>query len=90
MGVRMTKGILLTGPPGIGKTHLAKALAGESNCKFYFTSSSQTQSNIVGLESKIIEEMFKEARKNSPSIIFIDEIDSLATKRMKNDNSINV
>lgn len=81
MGIEIPKGILLTGPPGVGKTLLIKALAGETNCKFLYFSGSEFQETFVGQGANKVRKVFEKARKNSPCIIFIDEIDSLGLKR---------
>lgn len=81
MGIEVPKGVLLTGPPGVGKTLLARALAGETSCSFYYSSGSSFDEMIVGLGSKRIRKMFEAARKDAPCIIFIDEIDSLGGRR---------
>lgn len=81
MGAKIPKGALLVGPPGTGKTLLAKACAGEANVPFYSTSGSEFVEGFVGVGARKIRNLFKEARKNSPSIIFIDELDAVGTKR---------
>lgn len=81
MGATLPKGILLVGKPGVGKTLIAKALAGESKCYFQYVSSSTIQEKYIGSGVKKIKEIFKKARQNSPCIIFFDEFDSVAGKR---------
>ena len=85
MGARAPKGIVLYGPPGTGKTLIAKAVAGEANCNFFPTSGSAFEDMLVGVGAKRVRDLFSKARKAAPSIIFIDEIDSVAAKRGKND-----
>ena len=85
MGARAPKGVILYGPPGTGKTLIAKAVAGEANCAFYAIAGSSFDDMLVGVGAKRVRDLFQKARKTSPSIIFIDEIDSVASKRGKND-----
>ncbi|WP_029513445.1 ATP-dependent zinc metalloprotease FtsH [Mycoplasmopsis primatum] len=80
-GARMPHGILLGGPPGTGKTLLAKATAGEANVPFYFISASNFVEMYVGLGAKRVRTVVDEARKNSPAIIFIDELDAIGRTR---------
>jgi cell division protease FtsH len=81
MGARPPRGVLFVGDPGTGKTLLARAVAGESNVPFYFTSGAEFEEVFVGLGASKIREIFKIAKKNSPAIIFIDELDALGRKR---------
>ncbi|MBN0919527.1 ATP-dependent zinc metalloprotease FtsH [[Mycoplasma] gypis] len=80
-GARIPKGILLGGPPGTGKTLLAKATAGEANVPFFFISASSFVELFVGMGAKRVREMFREARKYAPAIIFIDELDAVGRSR---------
>ncbi len=80
-GARIPKGLLLFGPPGTGKTLLAKAVSGESGVPFFSAAGSSFESMYVGLGASRIRELFAKAKKNAPCIIFIDEIDSLGSKR---------
>ena len=80
-GVKMPKGLLMFGPPGVGKTLLAKAMAGEAQVPFFYISGSQIEEVFVGLGASRIRELFKDARKAAPSIIFIDEVDAIGGKR---------
>lgn len=80
-GARIPKGIMLGGPPGTGKTLLAKAVAGEAGVPFYFISASNFVEMFAGMGAKRVREMFKEARKNAPAILFIDEMDAVGRKR---------
>src|SRR5947209_19246351 len=81
LGIEAPKGILLHGPPGTGKTLLAKAVANESNAHFISISGPEIMSKFYGESEARLREIFKEAREKAPSIIFIDEIDSIAPKR---------
>ena len=80
-GVTMPKGMLMFGPPGVGKTLLARAMAGEAQVPFFYISGSQIDEVFVGLGASRIRELFKDARKSAPSIIFIDEVDAIGGKR---------
>ena len=81
MGARIPKGILLVGGPGTGKTLLAKAVAGEANVPFFSISGSDFVEMLVGVGASRVRDMFKEAKANSPCIIFIDEIDAVGRHR---------
>ena len=81
LGIGAPKGVLLTGPPGTGKTLLAKAVATETDASFYSIAGPEIMSKYYGESEKHIREIFEKAEKNSPAIIFIDEIDSIAPKR---------
>jgi len=81
LGVGAPKGVLLTGPPGTGKTLLAKAVATETDSSFFSIAGPEIMSKFYGESEKHIREIFEQAEKNAPAIIFIDEIDSIAPKR---------
>lgn len=81
IGIEAPKGVLLHGPPGTGKTLLAKAVANETNANFYSIGGPEIMSKFYGESEERLREVFKEAEENAPSIIFIDEIDSIAPKR---------
>ena len=81
IGVEAPKGVLLYGPPGTGKTLLAKAVAGETNANFTYLSGPEIMGKYYGESEERLREFFKQAEENAPSIIFIDEIDSIAPKR---------
>ena len=81
LGARIPKGVLLVGPPGTGKTLLAKAIAGEANVPFFFISGSDFVELFVGVGASRVRDMFKEAKRNAPCLIFIDEIDAVGRQR---------
>ncbi len=81
LGARIPKGILLVGPPGTGKTLLAKAVAGEAGVPFFSISGSDFVEMFVGVGASRVRDLFEEAKKNSPCIVFIDEIDAVARRR---------
>lgn len=80
-GARMPRGVLLVGPPGVGKTMIAKAVANEAGVPFYYQSGASFVQIYVGMGAKRVHELFQAAKNNSPSIIFIDEIDAVGKKR---------
>ena len=81
LGARIPKGILLVGPPGTGKTYISKAAAGEAGVPFYTISGSDFVEMFVGVGASRVRDLFEQAKKNSPCIIFIDEIDAVGRKR---------
>lgn len=81
IGATMPKGILLVGPPGTGKTMLAKAVAGESNVHFFSMSGSEFVEMFVGMGASKVRDLFKQAKEKAPCIVFIDEIDAIGQKR---------
>lgn len=81
IGARIPKGVLLVGPPGTGKTLLAKAVAGEANVPFFSISGSDFVEMFVGVGAARVRDLFAEAKKHSPCIVFIDEIDAVARRR---------
>lgn len=85
LGAKMSKGILLVGQPGNGKTLLARAVAGEANCPFFSISGSEFVQKYVGVGAARVRDLFAQARKHKPSIIFIDEIDAVGMKRSDNE-----
>jgi len=80
-GARMPRGVLLVGPPGVGKTMIAKAVAGEAGVPFYYQSAASFVQIYVGMGAKRVHELFSAAKNNSPAIIFIDEIDAVGKER---------
>ncbi len=87
MGARTPRGVILYGPPGTGKTLLAKAVAGEAKVPFFQVSGSAFEDMLVGVGAKRVRDLFNKAKKAAPAIIFIDELDSVASKRGKYDVS---
>src|SRR5262249_38319342 len=81
LGAQVPKGVLLVGPPGTGKTLLAKAVAGEANVPFYSISGSEFIQMFVGVGASRVRDMFKTAKENAPSLLFIDEIDAVGRMR---------
>ena len=81
LGARIPKGVLLVGPPGTGKTLLAKSVAGEANVPFYFISGSDFVELFVGVGASRVRDMFQQAKRNAPCLIFIDEIDAVGRQR---------
>lgn len=84
IGAKMPKGILLVGPPGTGKTMLAKAVAGEANVPFFSMSGSEFVEMFVGMGASKVRDLFKQAKEKAPCIVFIDEIDAIGKKREGN------
>jgi len=81
LGIAQPKGVLLYGPPGTGKTLLARAVAHHTNCQFIRVSGSELVQKYIGEGARMVREIFVEARKKAPSIIFMDEIDSIGGQR---------
>lgn len=87
MGAKIPKGVLFYGPPGTGKTLMAKALAGETKATFIYASGSEFVEKFVGIGASRIRSLFDKAKKSSPSIIFIDELDAIGVSRSVDNNS---
>ena len=83
LGIAQPKGVLLYGPPGTGKTLLARAVAHHTDCTFIRVSGSELVQKFIGEGSRMVRELFIMAREHSPSIIFMDEIDSIGSTRME-------
>ena len=81
LGIRLPKGVLLVGPPGVGKTLISKAVAGEANVPFFYQSGASFVHIYVGMGAKRVSELFRKAKQSAPSIIFIDEIDAVGKSR---------
>ena len=89
LGARIPHGVLMVGPPGSGKTHLAKAVAGEARVPFYSISGSDFVEMFVGVGAARVRDLFEQAKKNAPCIVFIDEIDAVGRRRGMNVNGGN-
>lgn len=87
LGIKIPKGILLTGPPGTGKTMLARVVASESGVPFISTSGAEFEEMLVGVGARRVRQLFQLAKKNAPCIVFIDEIDAVGAKREDESNS---
>ena len=88
LGARIPKGVLLFGPPGTGKTLLAKAVAGEANVPFYYISGSDFVELFVGVGASRVRDMFQQAKRNAPCLIFIDEIEDRKSTRLNSSHNV--